>query len=154
MRISRARLAGILLFLAILAADAITKYWAVVALAGSPPLVITPFLQLVYVENTGISFGFFQSGSDAVRWVLVGIGVGVSVAVWVVLRQAKTMRERVGWVCVLAGAVGNIVNRVVSGYVVDFIDFHWQQWHYPAFNIADSAITLGVFIVIISLLLR
>ncbi len=142
------------LFLAavILLADQVTK-WAVLAVA-TPPLQpqhlaeVTGFFNLVLTYNPGVSFGMFQSDSPWQPYFLIAVNLGVSLALLVWLRKQVVglMPYAVG--LVVGGAVGNAVDRLHQPGVVDFLDFHLAGWHWPAFNVADSAIVCGVVLLI------
>ncbi|RMD63608.1 MAG: signal peptidase II, partial [Alphaproteobacteria bacterium] len=119
--------------------------WAVVEHLMRPPRVIplTPFFNLVLTHNTGISFGLFQGGS-ANAWVLTGFALAVvgGLMVWLWRQPEPLIAWAIG--LVIGGALGNVVDRVRLGAVVDFLDLHIGDWHWPAFNFADTAITVGV----------
>lgn len=134
---------GIALVLGVVAVDQTTKALARATLA-SVPVELTPFFDLRLGFNRGISFGLFAAGSDGTRWVLVA-ATGV-VAVWLLawlLREANALRAA-ALALILGGALGNILDRVRVGVVTDFIDLHLGQAHFPTFNLADTAITVGV----------
>lgn len=109
---------------------------------------VTPFFNLVMVWNRGISFGMFQTG-DTGRWVLIALtgAIAVGLLVWLWRVQTRLLACALG--AVIGGAVGNIVDRVVYGAVADFFDFHVAGYHWPAFNVADSAIVVGVAIMLL-----
>lgn len=105
---------------------------------------VTGFLNLVHVRNTGVSFGLLQSGSDLGRWLLAGFALAVCGALGVWLKRADSRLLAAALGLTIGGALGNIVDRVRFGAVFDFVDLHAFGWHWPAFNLADSAITVGV----------
>ena len=117
----------------------------------APPSIIplSNFFNLVLVMNPGVSFGIFGSGDWWVRWVLVICAsiLTVGLAVWMIKTKDRSLS--LGLALIIGGAVGNLIDRIRFGAVVDFLDFHYQNWHWPAFNVADSAITLGVVIILI-----
>ncbi|MFW5833620.1 MAG: signal peptidase II [Pseudomonadota bacterium] len=142
----------LLVVLGILGLDQSTKAW--VLWAYTPwgwPVEVTPFFDLVLVWNTGVSFGLFQGNdAEAQRWALAGLALLVSVGLAWWLRTGEHGRlQRWGIVLVIAGAVGNAIDRVVHGAVVDFLDFHVAGWHWPAFNVADSSIVVGAALLIL-----
>lgn len=140
---------ALLLALAILAADQASKAWLIDWLAGRGGFVeVTGFFNLVMVWNRGISFGMLQSGETG-RWVLAAFAALVCVGLVYWLRRGHPRMTALGIGAVLGGAVGNIVDRVVHGAVADFFDVHVLGYHWPAFNVADSAITLGVVAILI-----
>lgn len=114
-----------------------------------PPRVIPvlPFFNLVLVWNPGVSFGMFGDGSIG-AWGLVLLAAGIVAALLWWLRKADTTLSIVSLGLVIGGAIGNVIDRLIHGAVVDFLDLHVAGWHWPAFNIADSAITIGVVLLL------
>ena len=104
---------------------------------------VTPFFNLVPVNNTGISFGFFGADNALARWVLVAIAVTIIIALLVWLFRAGSAFIAAALAMVIGGAASNVIDRAISGAVVDFLDFHAYGMHWPAFNFADSLIVLG-----------
>jgi signal peptidase II len=137
--------AGLFLAILVLLLDQVTKLaileWVKPPAAG---VSITGFLAIVLVWNRGMSFGMFNSGDPLVPWILGAIAIAVAVGLVWWLARARQRLVIVGLGLVLGGAVGNLVDRFVYGAVVDFVLLHAGSWHWPAFNVADSAITLGV----------
>ncbi len=131
---------------AVIVADQWLKFWMLDEwdLLSGTIHEITPFFNLVLVWNPGVSFGLFATGSDASRWLLIGITSAVSVGLFVWLLRAQTHWLRSAIVLVIGGAVGNIIDRFIYGAVVDFLDFHVMGYHWPVFNLADSCICVGV----------
>jgi signal peptidase II len=124
------------------------------AVAGSMQLYqsikILPYFNLTYVHNTGAAFSFLSDAGGWQRWFFAGLAVIISavIAVWLAkLKQHETLLA-VALSLVLGGAIGNLIDRLIYGYVIDFLDVYYQSWHWPAFNIADSAITLGVVLML------
>ena len=110
-----------------------------------------PVLDLVRLHNTGAAFSFLADASGWQNWLFTGVAVVVSIAIlWWLLTLPRSGRRglALGLALVLGGAIGNVIDRTLYGYVVDFILFHYEAWSYPAFNIADSAITVGVVLII------
>jgi signal peptidase II len=132
----------------IVAADQLTKYVAVQYLAGKP-IEVAPFFNLVLVYNAGAAFSFL---SDAAGWQRgLFIAVALVASVWIVYLLRRYPRQRLFALAlslVLAGAIGNVIDRIVFGAVVDFLDFHARGYHWPAFNVADSAITCGAVLLV------
>ncbi len=126
--------------------------WAVdssMQLYQSIPLV--PYFNLTYVRNTGAAFSFLSEAGGWQRWFFAGLAIVISIviAVWLArLKQHETLLA-VALSLVLGGAIGNLIDRLAYGYVIDFLDVYYQTWHWPAFNIADSAITLGVVLMLL-----
>lgn len=127
----------------ILALDQITKTIAVSAFAGKV-IDVLPFFNLVLVWNRGISFGLFNEHSAYGAYLLIGLAL-IIVAFFVAwLRKTDHKPLQIAICIVIAGALGNVIDRVLYGAVVDFLDFHAFGYHWPAFNIADSAVVLGI----------
>jgi signal peptidase II len=111
---------------------------------------ILPIFDLNYTENHGISLGLFQAQSDAMRWVLVAVTAAIAVGVAVWITREKLRGEQVALGMVLGGALGNILDRVRHGYVVDFADLHFGTFRpFFIFNVADAAISIGVVILLL-----
>jgi signal peptidase II len=111
---------------------------------------IMPYFNLTYVHNTGAAFSFLSEAGGWQRWFFAGLAfvISVVIAVWLArLKQQETLLA-VALSLVLGGAIGNLIDRLAYGYVIDFLDVYYQTWHWPAFNIADSAITLGVMLML------
>ena len=140
---------GIAIAVTVLALDQATKA-AITGWLGSAAsgVTVTSFFNLVFVLNRGASFGLFSSGSHWTPWVLSAFSAAVAagLAVWMVRTTDRRLVIALG--LVIGGALGNLVDRLSHGAVVDFLDFHVAGWHWPAFNVADSAITLGVCILV------
>jgi signal peptidase II len=116
---------------------------------------ITAFLNIVRVHNTGAAFSFLAAASGWQRWFFSAIGVAAALLiVWLLRSHAGQKLFSFALACILGGAVGNVLDRLVHGYVVDFLDFHWHGAHFPAFNLADSAITLGAVCLVLDELRR
>lgn len=130
-------------FLLILVLDFLTKQWALARLTDQGFIEVTGFFNLVLVWNRGVSFGMFQAGSEEGRWLLVGVALVVSAVLVIWLWRERRSLPRLAIWLILAGALGNVVDRVRYGAVVDFLDFHAFGYHWPAFNVADSAIVVG-----------
>ena len=133
----------------LVAADQITKYVAVQQLALNQIVAVTPFFNLLLVYNAGAAFSFL---SDAAGWQRgFFIGIALTASAWIVYllrRYPHQRRFALALSLVLAGAVGNVVDRVLHGAVIDFLDFHAYGYHWPAFNVADSAISCGAALLI------
>ena len=116
---------------------------------------VTSFFNIVRVHNSGAAFSFLASAGGWQRWVFTIIGTGAALLmVWLLKKHAGQTLFAFAIASILGGAVGNVIDRVLYGYVVDFLDFHWRGWHFPAFNVADSAITVGAACLILDELLR
>ncbi|HEX7888373.1 MAG TPA: signal peptidase II [Ramlibacter sp.] len=117
---------------------------------------ITPFFNIVRAHNTGAAFSFLAGASGWQRWLFTGIAVTATLFILYLLRtHAGQKLFSFALACILGGAIGNVIDRVLHGYVVDFLQVHWQnRWYFPAFNIADAAITIGAACLILDELLR
>ncbi|MEC9022562.1 MAG: signal peptidase II [Pseudomonadota bacterium] len=146
---SKRSTAFIISFLVVLV-DQATKWWILAVILPLPAIIpISNFFNLVLVMNTGVSFGIFGGGDWWVRWVLVICASVLTVGLFFWMVKTKERPLSFGLALIIGGAVGNLIDRIRFGAVVDFLDFHYQGWHWPAFNVADSAITLGVAIILI-----
>lgn len=116
---------------------------------------VSSFFNLVRWHNTGAAFSFLNGAAGWQRWFFTGIGVlAAGVIVWLLRSHSGQKLFAFALACILGGALGNVIDRLLYGYVVDFLDFHWHGWHFPAFNVADSAITIGAACLILDELLR
>ena len=131
--------------LALVVVDQATKAWASSELIYAQPNEIFSWLNITLHHNEGAAFSFLSDAGGWQRYFFTGIAVGVSVVITLWMLRLTQEEYFLGWALalVLSGAVGNGIDRVVLGYVVDFISVHWQNWYFPTFNIADSCITLG-----------
>ncbi len=119
------------------------------ALQAAQQIVLLPILNLTWVENYGVALGMFRAGHDAERWILVGVTSLIAAVVSFWIAREKNRVDVMGLGLVLGGALGNIVDRIRFGYVVDFIDFHIGGFRpFLVFNLADAAITIGVLILL------
>lgn len=125
--------------------------WLAAAPERLPPVSIHtwPFLNIVMVWNQGVSFGILSNGSSWGPWVLSGVSIVISMIFIVWLLRSRSALQSAAIVMIIAGALGNVVDRVRFGAVIDFIDVHAYGYHWPAFNVADSCICIGVFLLII-----
>ena len=138
----------------VIVVDQVSKIIVLSALGPFQGVSVTPFLNLVVVLNTGISFGLFASEGELARYLLVALALIVSI---ILMRWLASSTNR--FVCaalgmIIGGAFGNVIDRLVHKAVVDFLDFHLYGWHWPAFNVADSAITIGVALFVLASLLE
>ncbi|MDE0718439.1 MAG: signal peptidase II [Rhodospirillaceae bacterium] len=133
----------------VLALDQITKVWVLSALSAARPAIeVTSFLNIVLVWNRGISFGLFNRESDWQPWLLVGLSLVIVAGLLLWLRTERGRWMTLAIALLAGGAIGNAVDRVRLGAVVDFLDFHVRGWHFAAFNVADAAITCGVAVLL------
>lgn len=139
-------LAGIVFVL-----DQISKYWIVnvVQLETRVSIPVLPVFSLTWVENRGVSMGMMTADTEVGRWLLVALTAFIAIVVAFWIRREKQWPEALALGLVLGGALGNIVDRVRFGYVVDFVHLHAGPWSFYVFNVADAAITVGVVILLV-----
>ena len=141
--------------LLILVLDQLTKQWILrhYALWDSTP--VTSFFNIVRAHNTGAAFSFLADAGGWQRWLFTGIALATAVFIlWQLRAHPGQKLFCFALSSILGGAIGNVVDRLQHGYVVDFLDFHLRGWHFPAFNVADCAITVGAACLILDELLR
>ena len=148
---------GLFVAILVLIADQATKWWILEIMLVRPPperiIPVAPFFDLVLVWNRGVSFGLFNndSGVNAGIFSVLASVIVIGLLAW--LRRAKDPIIVLGIGLVIGGAVGNVIDRLVHRAVVDFLDFYVGAWHWPAFNVADAAICVGVFALVLDGLL-
>ena len=135
---------GLAIAILVVVADQASKIVVLNALGPFQSVSVSSFFNLVLVLNTGISFGLFASGDTIARWFLIAVALSISGLLMRWLANSTDRLICVGLGMIIGGAFGNVIDRLVYKAVVDFLDFHLYGWHWPAFNIADSAITIGV----------
>ena len=130
--------------------DQLSKWWIVERVMDPPrALEVTGFFNLMLIYNRGVSFGILDSEAALLPWVLSGLAVAIVIGLVVWLRQIEGRWPGVAVGLIVGGAVGNVIDRLRLGAVIDFLDLHWAGFHWPAFNLADSAITLGVALLLV-----
>ena len=124
--------------------DQLSK-WVIVSLVMTPPIQIelTSFFNLVLTYNRGVSFGMFSNGTDTGKWLLIGVALVILSFLFRWLFQSNRLFIVIALGLIIGGAIGNVIDRVLVGAVVDFLDFHAFGYHWPAFNVADTAIFIG-----------
>jgi signal peptidase II len=163
---SRAQASGLWLWLGlallVLLADQLTKTLIIGSFQLGDSRTLTSYFNLVRVHNSGAAFSFLSSASGWQRWFFVGLGLVATVAiVWMLKRHGSQRLFSFALSMILGGALGNVIDRLLHGHVIDFLQFHWD-WlspvfaggYFPSFNVADSAITLGAICLILDELLR
>jgi len=134
---------------AIIVFDHLTKWWVSATLDYQQFIPVLPFFSLVRVHNTGAAFSILADAGGWQRWFFIAVGVIATVIIVRLLkRHAHEKRMALALALVLGGALGNVIDRVVLGYVVDFLYFHYRGFAWPAFNVADSAISVGAALLI------
>jgi signal peptidase II len=135
--------------------DQFTKLLIVGSMQLGDSRPVTDFFNIVRAHNSGAAFSFLADASGWQRWFFTGLGlVAAAVIVWMLKQHAGQRLFGFALTCILGGAIGNVIDRVLYGHVVDFLDFHWAGMHFPAFNVADSAITVGAIGLLLDELLR
>ncbi len=150
------------LSLVIFLIDQYTKVLIVGSFQYGDNQTITSYFTLVRVHNTGAAFSFLASASGWQRWFFIGLGTVAAIfMLWMLKSHPSQKLFSFAIACILGGAVGNVVDRIIYGYVVDFLQFHWSwleplfpSGFFPSFNVADSAISLGAFCLILDEILR
>lgn len=142
-----------LLSLIIILLDQGSKYWVYKALVPYQPKPLFPMLNLTLAYNKGAAFSFLHNAGDWSRWFFSGFSSVVSILliVWIIRLPITARLHSLALSLILGGAIGNLWDRAVFGYVVDFIDVYYKNYHWPVFNLADSAICLGAFLLLIDL---
>jgi signal peptidase II len=140
-----------LVSLLVIVLDQLTKLWASSALSYAEPVAVLPFFNLTLLHNTGAAFSFLSEAGGWQRWffALVALLISAVILVWIKRLPSGKVWLAVALALVLGGALGNVWDRITLGYVVDFIDVYYQRWHWPAFNVADMAISVGAVMLII-----
>jgi signal peptidase II len=140
-----------LLSLLVLIVDQVSKMTVASSMHLYESITLVPFFQLTYVHNLGAAFSFLSDAGGWQRWFFIALSsvVSVLISIWLVRLPAALRWQAAGLALVLGGAVGNLVDRVLYGYVIDFLDIYYRSWHWPAFNVADAAITIGAVILLV-----
>ena len=140
----------------VLIADQVTKAWATAKLQAVDTMEIIPnFFRFTYARNRGVAFSLFADSPFETKWILAGISTAAAIGVGVYLFRSAANEKRLNYALsfLLAGIVGNLIDRVQLGEVVDFIDFHWyEKYTWPTFNIADAAICIGAALLALEML--
>ena len=135
----------------ILLLDQLTKLWVMAEFSLGESRYVNGIFNLVRAHNEGAAFGFLSDAGGWQRWLfsIISIVVSVVIAVWLTRLPRQRVLEALALSLILGGALGNLYDRLILGYVVDFLDFHWAGWHFAAFNVADMAISVGAVLIII-----
>lgn len=129
--------------------DQLSKAWIISHFSYGESLYVLSVFNLVLVHNTGAAFSFLSDAGGMQRWLFSIIAIIASVwIIWLLRKHAGQTLFALSLSLILGGALGNLIDRIAYGYVVDFLSFHWDEYYFPAFNIADSAITCGAFLLI------
>jgi signal peptidase II len=141
---------------AVILLDQWTKAWVVERYEEFRGFVLLPVLEIMRLHNEGAAFSFLSNAGGWQRWVFIGLGVAVSAGILIWLRRLPPKGQSLlaaGLSLILGGALGNVIDRVMLGHVVDFIRVHWEDHYFPAFNVADTAISIGAVLIILDNLL-
>lgn len=138
------------LMLLVLGADQVSKQVVIANMQLFDSIELLPFFNFTYVRNYGAAFSFLSDAGGWQRWFFTIIAVVISavLAVWLARNNRAQLKLNLALSLVLAGAIGNLIDRSIYGYVIDFFHLYYQNWHYPAFNIADSAICIGAALLV------
>lgn len=131
-----------------LACDQLTKLVVLYTLVKNQVVHIFSFFNFVLIFNTGVSFGMFQSNGMLGFWILILIALSLCIWLCYIIAQTNDRLEHISYSLIIGGALGNIMDRFLYGGVVDFLQFHIKKYYWPSFNIADSAIVIGVALVL------
>lgn len=147
---NRPSLNWLLVTVAVIAADQYTKRLITAKFELFDRVAVLPFFDLIRLHNTGAAFSFLANASGWQNWFFTGVALAVSVLIlwWFVRQPPDRVVVPAGLVLVLGGAIGNLIDRLQHGYVVDFFLFYYERWSFPAFNVADAAITIGVVLLL------
>ncbi len=138
---------------AVMLLDQVTKQLIVKNLGWFDVLPVVPHFNIVHMRNTGAAFSMLSNASP-VFFILLGTAVSLGILWWLRKNPQGQTLVAVGLSMILGGALGNVIDRATRGYVVDFLDFYWSSWHFAAFNVADSAISVGAGLLILDMLLE
>jgi signal peptidase II len=141
----------------VIAADQLTKWWIERTLQLGDSFNVLPVLDIVRAHNPGAAFSFLAQAGGWQRWAFSALAVGVSIGLLYWLRSLARATQPLlasGLALILGGAIGNVIDRIEHGYVVDFVYAHWDRHYFPAFNVADSAISIGAVLVVLDALLE
>lgn len=135
--------------------DQLTKIAVMKVFAYGTPYALTPFFNMLLVFNRGAAFSFLAAAGGWQRWAFTALGVGAALVIVFLLKRHSAQRLFcTALALIMGGALGNVIDRLVHSYVIDFLDFHVGRWHWPAFNLADSAIVVGAILLVLDELRR
>jgi signal peptidase II len=132
--------------------DQLTKLWILAAIPEGQKTYVLPVLNIIHTTNPGAAWSMFADWGGSQRWILSALAIGVSIAIVVWLRRMALASHKLllgGLVLILSGAIGNVIDRLRLGHVIDFVEVHWGNAYFPAFNVADAAISVGAGCVIL-----
>ena len=138
----------VLIFIILIGFDLITKYFVKKNLNLNQSIKLNEFLDLVYVQNYGVSFGFLSNKLP--YWFFVLVGLIIALIIFYLMIIATKKIEKYAYFIIILGAMGNILDRFINTYVVDFISLHYNNYYWPAFNLADIYITIGIIMLLLT----
>lgn len=138
------------LSLVVVVTDQASKYAISEWLLFGSVMPITTFFNLVHFGNTGAAFSFLADAGGWQRYFFIAAALAVSIGLALLLRKPRPESEALSYGLILGGAVGNLIDRAFRGHVIDYLDLHWESWHWPAFNLADMSIVGGVTLLLVS----
>jgi len=154
-RMSKNLIRGLSISGLIVILDQLSKWWITDVIMQPPhSITVLPVFNIVLTHNRGVSFGMFAAGSDAGKWMLVGVACVIVVFLLHWLYRATSKLNMLALGLIIGGAIGNVIDRIFIGAVVDFLDFHAFGYHWPAFNVADMSIFVGAALLIVESLFR
>ncbi len=145
------KLKWLILSFIVLILDQASKWLVISNMRLYESIQLLPGFNLTYVHNTGAAFSFLSDAGGWQRWLfaLIALAISAVLTVWLLRLKSHETLLAISISLILGGAIGNLVDRIAYGYVIDFLDVYYQQWHWPAFNIADSAICIGVALMLL-----
>jgi len=155
--IGRSGIRWLWISLLVIVVDQLSKLWIERTMSLGDSFVVLPVIDIVRAHNTGAAFSFLADAGGWQRWAFTLLAVGVSIALVLWMRKLALATQGLlafGLTLIVGGAIGNVIDRVEHGYVVDFVHAHWGPHYFPAFNVADAAISIGAVLVILDSLLE
>ncbi|MFP1743351.1 signal peptidase II [Lonsdalea quercina] len=139
------------LALVVLVVDLGSKQWVMSHFQLGESLPLIPFFNLTYAHNPGAAFSFLADKDGWQRWFFAVIALAITAALLVLMYRSSASQKlnNIAYAMIIGGAVGNLTDRLVHGYVIDFVDFYINDWHYPIFNIADAGICIGALLIVL-----
>ncbi len=135
----------------VILADQLTKQWILANFKFRETIEVLPLFNLTYARNYGAAFSFLSDAGGWQKWMfsIIAIGFSTVLTIWLRKQDKSLWRTNLAFTLVIGGAIGNLIDRLYHGFVVDFLDFYWGTSHFPAFNVADSAICVGAALIIL-----
>jgi len=139
------------LALVLIVIDQFTKQWVIRVFDLYESVAVMPYFNLTYVRNYGAAFSFLADQSGWQRYLFTGLAIAITavLVIWLKRNPVALWRQNLAFALIISGAIGNVIDRIIYGYVIDFLDVYVGDWHWPAFNVADSAITIGAALMLL-----